>query len=219
MAIKETDKIKVFNRTQTRICFNVKDRAYDFPPARGESPVFNRMPYEDVDYVNNRTPLFKNGCLTFEDNLAGKIYKELGIDVKDGTIWTEADIRDAIVNPTPENQKKIIALKDELTVERLRAELVGLMNSGQYDVSNRVADLVNGRYQELRRGIVASRLSVDESALPDNKAVDELAKQNANLQKQIEELKAAIAGLTTGEAAKPAAARTTRRSAAKKAEE
>lgn len=219
MAIKETDKIKVFNRTQTRIVFNVKDRAYDFPPAREESPVFNRMPFEDVDYVNNRTPLFKNGCLTFEDSMSAKVYKELGIDVNDGTIWTEADIRDAIINPTPENQKKIIELKDELTVERLRAELVALTNSGQYDVSNRVADLVNARYGELRSGVLKSRLSVDDTVQPDGGAMDELKKQNANLQKQIEEMKAAIAGLTTGEAAKPAAARTTRRSAAKKAEE
>lgn len=217
MAIKETDKIKVLNKTQTRICFNVKDRAYDFPPAREESPVFNRMPFEDIDYVNNRTPLFKNGCLTFEDSVAAKVYKELGIDPKDGTIWTEADIRDAIVNPTPENQKRIIELKDELTIERLRAELVGLTNSGQYDVSNRVADLVNGRYNELRRGIIKSKLSVDDSVLPD-KAVDELTKQNANLQKQIEELKAAIAGLSGG-AAKPTPAKPGRKASAKKTEE
>ena len=92
-----------------------------------------------------------------------------------------------ILNPTMEKMKRIVDIKDSQTMERIRGHLARLMYRGQH-VSIKVSDIINARFDELRRNIRESNIQITPKTVEAEVNQDTV---NA-LQDQIAELKAML---------------------------
>ena len=94
-------------------------------------------------------------------------------------ILTDEEIRDIILNPTPEGVKKIIAITNPAMFERVRGIFIQLKNTNMYDISMRIATVINERYKELYRGQRNSAIKV---------SIDNTNNQNKNSQTDISKI-------------------------------
>lgn len=152
------------------------------------------MDSKDLQFINSNTGLIKTGWLTFQEDEKEEIFKELHICDWE-SILTNEELREIMLNPTINGLQKIIDINDETYFDRVRIVLHVLITDGE-DVSSRVKNIVDTRYKELVRKQRKSSiiLSEKDTAIPNNK-VKELENQNAELQSQLDEMKAMMAQL------------------------
>jgi hypothetical protein len=99
--------------------------------------------------------------LRFDKDLEDEIYKDLGIrPTYDKNYFSLEDIKDIIINPTVEKLERIKNVTSTLTIEKIRGELVFLNNEDEYDIAQRVFDIINYRWDELSIGRLKSEIII-----------------------------------------------------------
>jgi len=122
-------------------------------------PSITPVVFSDVQLINNKSAIFRNGTLRFDADLEDEIYKELRI-MPDKNYLTKDEIEDIILNTDTDKLEKLIAITSMNTIEKVRSILIKLDNTNEYDIPKRVFDVVNARIYELAKGSVRSEIKL-----------------------------------------------------------
>lgn len=217
MEIVESTIINVLNYSDSFASFptQIKPDGYLFEPALdsdGEQPFAIPISFSEIRVANSQSNIFREGILRFDKDFEQDVYVKLGIrDWEE--ILSDADIRKILLKPTKSGLEKVVKITSSSLLERVRGMLIMLENTGMYDISIRVKDVVNKRYQELynnqKKSDIIIAATVDEQnnepKKPSEEEIakireevsaqfkDEIAKQILELeQKHKDELKKAV---------------------------
>lgn len=218
MNLTDGTLIKVYNRGTSAVGLTTNKQEYTFPAMKDGIPSMDTVSFSEIEYANSRGNAFKTGALTFDDDVSDEIYKKLRI--KRESLWLNDDIENAILNPTIETSKRILTISDLATINRIRSFMVQCINTKSNDISNRVIEIVNGRFNEILQGRMHSTIEVgDDVQTKHTSEVDELKAQIAKMEKMIAEMgkrNAAAAAETTVAEPTPSSATTKRKTTAKR---
>ena len=185
--IDKTQLYLVANESKSPVTVNTRMGSIFIDGASEDAPAVIPMSLDDIIYINSTSNAFKIGLLFF----AEKEYEEELYDAIQLYNWRDImhteDIADIILNPTVEKLQKVLDITNQQYFERIRGVYTSLMNHG-YDISNKVTDVIKGRYLELMKRISTSRIELVPKETKDKKAeseIDELKAQIAELQKLI----------------------------------
>lgn len=207
--IKNRNNIKVYNHCVNRLCMRGAIREYEFSPAQNGVPSMIPMSFTDIEFANSKNPeLFVTGLLTFGESERDEIYNALSYPDWQERFWTEEGIEDAILHPTIAKMQKILAVRDILTIERIRGTMTRLINTSIRKPIDKVIDLINGRWQEILRGQRTTRIEVSLPTMLVKEDAEKvaLAAQNAELSEKMRALEEQIALLMKAQGASSAAA-------------
>jgi len=87
---------------------------------------------------------------------------------------------------------------DSSIFDRVVAIYQGLINSGEYDVSNRVTNIIDIRKSEFRKGITSSQIQLkakDDNIQSTNEDLESVKAQNDALQAQLNQMQEMMAKL------------------------
>lgn len=195
--LKDRSNIKVYNTCANFVSVRGMIREFAFDAAKdGFYPVVN-MSYDDIESANNRNPhLFATGILTFDESERDEIYDALHHPNWRETIWTDETIEDALTYPNKEKMDRIIAVRDVLTIDRIRGVMTKLINKGKRPI-DKVVHVVNTRCNEIYTGKKVSEIVI---ALPDSIEKDDAEKkalkaENDKLAEQMKAMQDQIAAL------------------------
>ena len=147
---------------------SVNEYGYKFPRVNdyGESAPTLTV-FGDVQMMNNKSYLIREGVLTFDEDIEDEIYKSLNIfPDKNVNFFKKKDILKIILNPTNENIEKIIQITSKTTMERIKGILTKIINDNQYDVVSIIVDYINARYWEINQGTRNSALKIIKREIP-----------------------------------------------------
>lgn len=205
--LKDRSNIKVYNTCASRVCLKVISREYDFEAAEGGVYPMYPMSFTDVEYANSRNPeIFASGMLTFEESERDEIYEALNHPDWRDRIWTDETIEDALIHPTKAKMERILAVRDVLTIERIRGIMTKVANSKTNKILDKVVELVNGRHAEIFKGNKRSQLvvAIPESVLKDDAEKKALKADKENLENKLKEMEEKIALLMAMQSPAPA---------------
>lgn len=196
--IKDGEKIGVLNYNENGVSLHISptetrylDRSRD-----GATPTVVFLTMEQIRYANNYNA-FKTGILFFEKNKEKDVYEELNIDDWKN-ILTNKDIRDIIKHPTYDGLKKIISIDNDYTFERVRAAYHKVTYEENYDISIRVAQIIETRYKEIRNKKLKTAIVLEKNDVAtsgNSKEVEDLKASNAEMKKQLEEMTRMMASM------------------------
>ena len=214
-SIRERNNIKVYNYTDSTVCITGRNRGYVLHPSEDGTVPFELLSFDDIAYIDSHSNIFRRGGLRFEPNEEDQIFSELGSSNYKETLISEEDIEDFIFKPTEETQKRILAIRDVPTIERIRGKLIFYKNQDEDGISTSNAKLIEERYAEIVRGKVSTELKPGggkaEKVSPVAKALNEERAKNKELEDRLAKLEAMIMKSNEASATeeKPKAAKTT----------
>ena len=181
-----------------------------FSEANEENPSIIPLTFGEIRFINGQSKIFREGFLKFEPEVEEEVYKALQVhNWKD--IMSEKDIIDMILTPTQEKLERIIKITSISMFERIRNILTKMKNVGMYDISNRVVEIIEYRYQELYRNRMKSELVVTKTKqeivddVKTSLVASEIEKIKAELEKKIRaEIQAEMSGKENVIVKKPA---------------
>jgi uncharacterized protein YdcH (DUF465 family) len=184
VSVRESKSINVLNYNPNNVSVKTSSKEYLFEPAIDEyTPYQIPLSFDEIDFLNNNTNTFKFGFLQFPEDIEEEIYTELKItDWKD--ILTTKQIENIILNPTIDGLVKIVSIKNGSLFERVRSVFTVLKNSGAYDISTRVENVIKTRYKEL----LDKKFETDIVIKPVQNA-SENSQEVANLKDELSQLK------------------------------
>lgn len=188
--IQDKQYIKVYNYSPTKICVSTRTKNLTFEPCNDGVPSMEYLSFEDIEYLNGKSGVFRRGELRFSEDEEAAIFDALRCPDWQNTIISETDIDNMILHPTDDTVEKIVGITDVSTIDRIRGKVVFYINNGR-DVSVKLADVVSRRANEIYRGKMKSEILT--------KKIDVNAPQSedvAALKAELAEMKAAMAKLT-----------------------
>lgn len=191
--MKNNKVVKVFNRNTFAVFAKGINRGYKFEAAQGGRAASIPLAWEDIEYINDNTELFREGYLSFSDTESAELHKELGNFNIEKTAYTPERIRDAILNPTYDKMKAIIDITSMGMIERFRGDLIYLRESGDQPVSSNVERIIEERYREIYNGKYRSAINLKQNGNNGDDAVDA---KTAELEAKIARLEAMMTGKT-----------------------
>lgn len=156
--IDKSGLFMVYNYGRSPVCVRTRYDSILFEGSDGNSPVSKPLSFEEIAYINSNTNAFKVGLLTFDE----ENQKELNEELRNRdweSVLTDEQIKDIILNPTADGLNKILAIKSHQYFDRVRGMHVYLSNKG-YDISSKVTNTIRSRYQEIKKGILNTRIEV-----------------------------------------------------------
>lgn len=197
--MNEQKNYKVLNFESYPIAVHTAHRDYLIEGNTSGTPQFIFLSFEDIDYINSRSPVFRNGMLRFEDDVAEALQEQLRNFDWGSTFLTDEIIDDALLHPTKKKMERILAARDVSTAERYRGRLMALLEDGRYGVSPMVDDIVMTRYTEIISGVNGTKIELmDEYSAPDEGKTEEietLKQQNEMLLSQMAEMQKQLAAI------------------------
>ena len=188
--IKENIAIQIFNYNPFVLSVNTNTASHILQPCYDyESPTSDYVTYAELSHVNSNSTAVRNGLIRFNKDQNKDIYEALQIRDWDNILLNE-DIEDIILNPDKDKLQKIVDIMDSSVFDRVVAIYQGLINSGEYDVSNRVTNIIDIRKSEFRKGITSSsiQLKQKDNDLQKNDDIESVKTQNKNLQDQLNQM-------------------------------
>ena len=183
------EDIRVYNRTNSVVVVPTKDKEWQIKIDPDKYEVLN---WKQIEWIHNKTIAFPSGLLEFDERDAEEIYRALRItDVKN--ILFESTICEILLNPTLGNLQRFIEVRDPLTIDRIRARVIKMINEG-HEFKAKVLDCINARFIEIRKGKIKSEIQLTpivNTALAQQSEVDELKAMLAAQSAQIAQLLAA----------------------------
>lgn len=176
--VREVKNIKVLSYLRNHLGLACRNREVSFSPSDGRNPTVEYMSFEDIEYVNSRSSVFKKGVLEFEDTYKDEMYDELHIDPS--KCLYEREIDKILLNPNEKNIRRIVEITDIQTIERVRGHMAVIYGSVTQDI-NRV---VETRFKEITAGVRTSSI-VLEPVKKQGDQVQMLMQQMAEMQKQL----------------------------------
>ena len=173
-------------------------------------PTVLTMPFSDVEYINSRTPVFRNGRVQFDENERDGIYHALYLDNWKDTVLFDEEIDRIIRENDMDAAARFVKIADVAEIHRVRSHMVALQNDDGAEISNRMIDIINQRYDEINRGVRNSEINLGKAK--------ERAKQDEDpritaMMEQMAALQAQLAAMQTAPAPAPKK-QTTRKKAA-----
>jgi len=165
ITITDSSVINVLNYSDSivSIATNIRPEGYLFEPAMNEQQPFAiPLSFAEIRIVNSQSAIFREGKLYFDEEYQEEVYKKLGIYEWEN-ILSDSQIRDTILKPTKSKLEKIIKINSLSMFDRVRGMLVLMRNTGMYDISMRVIDVINYRYQELYTGKKVTEIVINET--------------------------------------------------------
>ena len=151
--------IRVINKNQFGVALSTRDRNIYL-----EGTLVNGVPVEEyftlaeLEFINNRTPVVRDGIIEFDESEREEVYAALKIPRWKETCIFEDEIDDMLINGTIEKMEKIVAIVNPVQIDRIFSHMQRLIKRGQVDISTRVQKVVEERRKEILRGDVNSRL-------------------------------------------------------------
>lgn len=190
--LKDANKIRVLSYLPSRLAFSTRNRNASFAPSDGETPVTEIMSLEDLEYLNDHSPVLRYGMLEFCEDDRDELYEYLHIN-KEKCLF-ERDIDALLLQADEAALNRIIAIADAQTIARVRGHAVRLSGS----VPSRVLDVVDYRYNEIRNGQRTSKITVNKlpHPTPDEKdrKIEELQNQMTAMQEMFAKLMQVLPG-------------------------
>ena len=196
--LRAREFIIVKNPCLMRIVLPFRDKTKKEILHGGRSTLLN---FSEIEYINQTTKFFKHGMLEFDENDVNldSIYNALRIPNWKEEIPFHSTIVDLILDPTPENIRKLISVENKVLFERIKGIAVYLYNvKGDRDniPSPKLRRAIDARFIELQRAPLyntKTKIVIDEQG--------EICKDSADLsvavmQKQINQLEHTIKQLT-----------------------
>ena len=162
MNYKADTPVKVFNHSISAINLPGQFREYYLDGNRGVPPVLT-MPFSDVEYINSRTPVFRNGRVQFAENERDDIYHALYLDNWKDTVLFDEEIDRIIRDNDMDAAERFIKITDVAEIHRVRSHMVALQNDDNAEISNRMIDIINQRYDKINRGVRNSAISITKA--------------------------------------------------------
>ncbi len=216
MNYKADTPVKVFNHSVSAINLPGQLREYYLDGCRGIPQVLT-MPFSDVEYINSRTPVFRNGRVQFAENERDDIYHALYLDNWKETVLFDEEIDRIIRDNDMDAAERFIKITDVAEIHRVRSHMVALQNDDNAEISNRMIDIINQRYDEINRGVRNSAISITKAKKrvqeDEDPRLTAMMEQMAALQAQLAALQTAQA--TPAKAAPAPKKQTSRKSASK----
>lgn len=207
--------VKIYNHSVNDIGIKGQLREYLLSGSRGVPTVLT-MPFSEVEYVNSRSPIFRNGTVQFDPETRDDIYKALYLDNWKDTVLFDEEIERIIRENDMDAAEKFLKVTDVFTIQRIRGHLIGLTNDPDIDISRRMIDLIEGRYDEINHGVRHTKLSTAKAKARMEQDEDP---RIAIMQAQMAEMQKMIAALQAqATPAKEPTAKSTRRTVPKKTE-
>lgn len=207
--------VKIYNHSVNDIGIKGQLREYLLSGSRGVPTVLT-MPFSEVEYVNSRSPIFRNGTVQFDPETCDDIYKALYLDNWKDTVLFDEEIERIIRENDMDAAEKFLKVTDVFTIQRIRGHLIGLTNDPDIDISRRMIDLIEGRYDEINHGVRHTKLSTAKAKARMEQDEDP---RIAIMQAQMAEMQKMIAALQAqATPAKEPTAKSARRTAPKKTE-
>lgn len=190
MQITDQTIINVYNYADNPVSLptHVNPDGYWFEPAIEGNPSMFPITFAEIRVANSQSQIFREGKLRFDKEVEEEVYKALKINNwKD--ILTEKEIKDTILNPTKEKLERLVNITSLTVFDRVRGVLVSLQNSGEYDISERAAQVINYRYQELYRNKRKSEIIIHKTKqeMLDEAKDEIIAKELEKAKKELEE--------------------------------
>lgn len=216
MNYKADTPVKVFNHSISAINLPGQFREYYLDGNRGVPPVLT-MPFSDIEYINSRTPVFRNGRVQFAENERDDIYHALYLDNWKDTVLFDEEIDRIIRDNDMDAAERFIKITDVAEIHRVRSHMVALQNDDNAEISNRMIDIINQRYDEINRGVRNSAISITKAK---KRVQEDEDPRLTAMMEQMAALQAQLAALQTAQAAPVKAApapkkQTSRKSASK----
>ena len=207
---KTGNTVRIINANPFAVVVHGINRSYRLDRARDGAPQqFIELAFEEVEHINTRSDVFRNGTLLFPEAVAKEVHIALQNHNWEDTVISDEDIKAALLTPSADVLRKIIGSTSIFVVERYRGELVRLKNEGKHGISDYVTYIINERYRELSRNINKSQITLDVSKLGidiERKAAESaLIVENLALSAKLEELEKTVAEM---KAAQKTAAKT-----------
>ena len=180
------NQIKVLSYQPSCVAITARNRNLAIAASDGISPVAEYLSMEEIEYLNDHSPVFKLGMLEFEDSIRDELYERLHIDPQKCLFEREIDA--LLQKADRESLAKIIDISDILTIGRVRGHMARL----RAFVPASVADVVNYRYNEIRAGQRKSKIAVEQ--LPKNEPDVRDAKMDA-MQQELTAMREQMAAL------------------------
>ena len=188
--MNNTKVVKVYNRNTFAVFAKGINREYKFEAAQGGRAASIPVSWDDIEYINDNSELFREGYLCFSDTESAELHKELGNFNIENTAYTPERIRDIILNPTYEKLKAIVEITSMGMIERFRGDLIYLRESGDQPVSSNVQRIIEERYREIYNGKYRSSIVLKSNADGD----DVVDAKTAELEAKIARLEAMMEG-------------------------
>lgn len=202
MSIKENLAIKLYNYNPFVLSVTTNIRTYQLDPCYDmEIPTFATVTYAELDYFNSVSSALRNGMIVIDESVRDEVYEALHIIDTDKILFNE-DIEEILIHPTREGLEKIISNTDESVFNRANGIYVGLINSGEHDISNRVTNIITMRRDEIRRGMLKTQIQLvakDDNIKATNEDIESVKAQNDALQTQLNQMQEMMAKLLAGQ--------------------
>ncbi len=194
MSVNFKEKIKVYNYGYSPICLTTHNKSILFESMKDGVPCVLPLLFEDIEYINATTPVIRTGLIEFDKSQRSELFKALDIEAYEEKAFFQSELEDAILHPTADFLIKVVNCCDAQTIGRIKGALIGLINTHQYDISERASKVIIDRYNEIMDGKIRTEISVKkiEKAVAANVQTEVVDA----LQKQIEELKAQMAAMS-----------------------
>lgn len=153
----DKNKIRVWNYQPSCVIVSTRNRNLRIAPCEDDRPVGEYFTLEELEYMNDNSPVFRSGMLEFSDNEREELCGHLRIDA-DKCLY-ERDIDAMLLKADQDALTKIIAINDAQNIGRVRGHLARL---SAY-VPARVSDVVNRRYNEIRSGQRKSKVAAEQA--------------------------------------------------------
>lgn len=217
MNYKADTPVKVFNHSVSPINLPGQLREYYLDSYRGV-PVVLTMPFSDVEYINSRTPVFRNGRVQFAEDERDDIYHALYLDNWKDTVLFDEEIDRIIRDNDMDAAERFIKITDVAEIHRVRSHMIALQNDENAEISNRMIDIINQRYDEINRGVRNSAISITKAK---KRVQEDEDPRLTAMMEQMAALQAQLAALQTAQAvsvkAAPAPKKQTSQKSASKA--
>lgn len=184
--IRDKNKIYVLSYLPSCIALSTRNRSLVMAASDGITPTREQFSFEEIEYINDHSPVFRLGMLEFADADKNEIYEELNITPE--KCLYERDIDALLLKGDKDALARIVAIADVHTIGRVRGHMVRLAAQ----ISTRVVDVVNYRYNEIRAGQRTSKIVVEK--VPERQ--DDLRDQQMRtMQKEMEAMRQLLAQL------------------------
>lgn len=153
------------NYSPVKTGVQTQTRGILFEAATDGIPTIDHLTFQEVEFVNSRSGVFRRGELRFEEDKQDEIFNQLHYPDWKKVLLSEDDVKNLVVNPNKENAERIVAIKDSNTIERVRGIMNSLINQ-QFDVSTKIKSIINKRFEELQNGKITSEIVVGKISSP-----------------------------------------------------
>ena len=152
--VRDVKNIRVYSYQRNTVILTCPHRTITMTAAEGGIPTVEYLTFEEIEYINSRSPVFKTGMIEFEEAYKDELCEELHIDAS--KCLYEKDIDDMLIHPCAETLKKIVSIDDLMTIERVRGHMAVAYGSITQDVRR----VVETRYNEINNGTRKSAIQI-----------------------------------------------------------